>query len=135
MAIKEVKKAVRERLKALTPALPTALEGISFTPPTGMYQRLQFVVEPPTDPTFGTYFYRENVQVQIFVVDKLDVGTTNAEARAELIRDWFNKGLTLTEGNVRMHVLRTPHVSGAAVAADRIIVPVLIQITAEVYEQ
>lgn len=135
MAIKEVKKAVRERLKALTPALPTALEGISFTPPTGMYQRLQFVVEPPTDPTFGTYFYRENVQVQIFVVDKLDVGTTNAEARAELIRDWFNKGLTLTEGNVRMHVLRTPHVSSAAVAADRIIVPVLIQITAEVYEQ
>ena len=135
MAIKEVKKAVRERLKALTPALPTALEGMSFTPPTGMYQRLQFVVEPPTDPTFGTYFYRENVQVQIFVVDKLDVGTTNAETRAELIRDWFNKGLTLTEGNVRMHVLRTPHVSSAAVAADRIIVPVLIQITAEVYEQ
>ena len=135
MAIKEVKKAVRERLKALTPALPTALEGMSFTPPTGMYQRLQFVVEPPTDPTFGTYFYRENVQVQIFVVDKLDVGTTNAETRAELIRDWFNKGLTLTEGNVRMHVLRTPHVSSAAVAADRIIVPVLIQVTAEVYEQ
>lgn len=133
MAIKEVKKAVRERLKALTPALPTAFEGISFTPPTGMYQRLQFVVEPPTDPTFGTYFYRENVQVQIFVVDKLDVGTTNAETRAELIRDWFNKGLTLTEGNVRMHVLRTPHVSSAAVAADRIIVPVLIQITAEIY--
>lgn len=133
MAIKEVKKAVRERLKALTPALPTALEGMSFTPPTGMYQRLQFVVEPPTDPTFGTYFYRENVQVQIFVVDKLDVGTTNAETRAELIRDWFNKGLTLTEGNVRMHVLRTPHVSSAAVAADRIIVPVLIQITAEIY--
>ena len=135
MAIKEVKKAVRERLKALTPALPTALEGMSFTPPTGMYQRLQFVVEPPTDPTFGTYFYRENVQVQIFVVDKLDVGTTNAETRAELIRDWFNKGLTLTEGNVRMHVLRTPHVSSAAVAADRIIVPVLISVTAEVYEQ
>ena len=135
MAIKEVKKAVRERLKALTPALPTALEGMSFTPPTGMYQRLQFVVEPPTDPTFGTYFYRENVQVQIFVVDKLDVGTTNAETRAELIRDWFNKGLTLTEGNVRMHVLRTPHVSSAAVAADRIIVPVLISVTTEVYEQ
>lgn len=135
MAIKEIKKAVRARLKALTPALPTALEAMSFTPPTGMYQRLQFLIEPPTDPTFGTYFYRENVQVQIFVVDELDKGTTNAETRAELIRDWFGKGLTLTEGNVRMHVLRTPQVSSAAVAADRIIVPVLIQITAEIYEQ
>ena len=88
-----------------------------------MYQRLQFVISRPTDPVLGTG-YRENIEVQIFVVDKLDVGTTNAETRAELIRDWFHKGLTLTEGTFRMHVLRT-HVSSAAVAADKIIVPIL----------
>lgn len=133
MAIKEVKKAIRTRLNALTPKLPTAYEGIDFVAPEGMYQRLQFVVNPPTDPTFGTYFYRENVEVQIFVADKLGVGTTAAEERAELLRSWFDKGLTLTEGNVRMHVLRTPQVSAAVVAADRIIVPVLIQVTAEIY--
>ena len=135
MAIKEAKTAVRKHLNSLVPKLPTALEGISFTPPkTGMYQRLQFVIARPTDPVLGAGYYRENIEVQIFVVDKLDVGTTNAETRAELIRDWFHKGLTLTEGTFRMHVLKTPHVSSAAVAADKIIVPVLIPLVVEVYK-
>ena len=134
MSIIEAQTAVRRRLAALTPSLPTALEGISFVPPTGMYQRLQFVINPPTDPTFGTYFHRENIQVQIFVADKLDVGTTGAIARAQLIRDWFCKGLTLEEDGVRMHVLRTPQIAGAAVAGDRVIVPVLIPLTVEVYQ-
>lgn len=135
MAIKEVQKAVREHLKTATPELPTAQENIPFTPPDTMYQRLQFVVSTPTDPTFGTYFYRENIEAQIFVVDELGIGTGNAITRAELIRDLFRKGLTLNEGGVRMHVLRTPQVAGAVVAADRVIVPVFVQITAEVYEQ
>lgn len=134
MSIAEAQTAVRRRLAALTPSLPTAFEGIPFVPPTGMYQRLQFVINPPTDPTFGTYFHRENIQVQIFVADKLDVGTAGAIARAELLRDWFYKGLTLTESGVRMHVLRTPQIAGAAVTNDRIIVPVLIPLTVEVYE-
>ena len=44
MAIKEAKTAVRKHLANLSPKLPTALEGISFTPPkTDMYQRLQFL--------------------------------------------------------------------------------------------
>jgi len=133
MAIKEIKKAIRTHLNNLTPKLPTAWEGIDFPTPTGMYQRVQFKVNPPTDPTFGPYFYRENLEVQIFVVDKLGIGTTAAEERAELLRDWFDKGLTLTEGDIRMHVLRTPHVSSAAVAADRIIIPVLISVTGEIY--
>jgi len=134
MSIIEAQTAIRTRLAALTPALPTALEGIPFTAPTGMYQRLQFVISPPTDPTFGTYFHRENIQVQIFVADKLDVGTAGAIARAQVLRDWFHKGLTLTESGVRMHVLSTPQIAGATVASDRIIVPVLIPLTVEVYQ-
>lgn len=136
MAIKEAKTAVRKHLNNLVPKLPTALEGISFKPPAkGMYQRLQFVISRPTDPVLGTGYYRENIEIQIFVVDKLDVGTADAETRAELIRDWFHKGLTLIEGNFRMHVLRTPHVSSASIAADKIIVPVLIPLTVEVFGQ
>lgn len=136
MAIKEAKLAVRKHLNNLLPKYPTAFEGITLAPsPHGMYQRLQFVISRPTDPVFGTGYYRENIEVQIFVVDKLDVGTTEVESRAELIRDWFHKGLTLVEGTFRMHVLTTPHVSSAAVAADKIIVPVLIPLTVEVYQQ
>jgi len=134
MSIITAQTAVRRRLAALTPSLPTAFEGISFVPPTGMYQRLQFVINPPTDPTFGAYYHRENIQVQIFVADKLDVGTAGAITRAEVLREWFYKGLTLEESGVRMHVLRTPQIAGASVTSDRIIVPVLIPLTVEIYE-
>ena len=134
MAIKEAKKAVRRHLQSLSPQLPTALEGISFVPPAGMYQRLQFVINPPTDPTFGRYFHRENISVQIFVVDKLDLGDTAATERAEALRDLFHKGLTLNESGIRMHVLRTPQIAGATPVGDRIIVPVLISLVVEVYE-
>ena len=83
MTIIKAEKAVRRHLLTLSPQLPTAYEAIPFTAPTGMYQRLQFVVNPPTDPTFGNYYHRENIQVQIFVADKLDVGTTGAITRAQ----------------------------------------------------
>lgn len=132
MAIIEAEKAVRKHLKTASPDLPTAQENIPFTAPDTMYQRLQFVVSPPDDPVFGTGYHRENVQAQVFIVDKLGVGTSSAITRAQLIRDLFHKGLTLEENGVRMHILRTPQISGAVVAADRLIVPVLIPITVEV---
>lgn len=134
MSIIKAEKAVRRHLLTLSPQLPTALEATPFTAPTGMYQRLQFVVNPPTDPTFGNYYHRENIQVQIFVADKLDVGTTGAITRAQALRDLFHKGLTLVEDGVRMHVLRTPQIAGATVAGDRVIVPVLIPLTVEIYD-
>jgi hypothetical protein len=134
MAIKEAKTAIRRHLSLLSPQLPTALEGISFVPPAGMYQRLQFLINPPTDPVFGRYFHRENIQIQLFVSDKVDTGDSAAIERAELLRDWFHKGLTLNEGGFRMHILRTPQIAGTAVVGDRVIVPVLIPLMVEVYE-
>ena len=134
MAIIEAEKAVRKHLKTATPDLPTAQENIPFAAPDTMYQRLQFVVQPPDDPTFGPWYHRENIQAQVFIVDKLGVGTSGAITRAQLVRDLFHKGLTLEENGVRMHILRTPQISGAVVAADRLIVPVLIPLTVEVHQ-
>lgn len=137
MALQQAEEAVREWLVGLSPVLPTSLEGVPFTPPEdgSMYQRLQFVISPPTDPVFGKGYHRENIQVQIFVAGPIGEGKTSALARAELLRDRFAKGLTLERGGYRMHVLRTPQIAGAGVAADRIIVPVLIPLTLEIYEQ
>ncbi len=134
MAIIEAEKAVRRHLKTATPDLPTAQENIPFTPPDTMYQRLQFVISPPDDPTFGVGYHRENIQAQIFIVDRLGIGTSGAITRAKLIRDLFHKGLTLEENGVHMHVLRTPQISGAVTASDRLIVPVLIPITVDVLD-
>lgn len=135
MSIIETEKAVRRHLLTLSPQLPTALEAIPFDPtPSGMYQRLQFLVNPPTDPVLGRGYHRENIQVQIFIVDELDIGTSGAISRAQDIRDLFHKGLTLNESGISMYVLKTPQITGATVASDRVIVPVLIPLVVDVFE-
>jgi len=133
MAIIEIKRAAERHLSTLTPTKPTGYEGVSFTPPTGLYQRVQFRIERPEDPVLGTGFHRERVTMQIFVAGELNKGTAEVLARAELIRNHFSKGLTLLENNVRIHVLRTPQVAGPTITTDRLVCPVIIELVAEVY--
>ena len=59
MSIIKAEKAVRRHLLTLSPQLPTAYEAIPFTAPTGMYQRLQFVVNPPTEGEIIVRLYDE----------------------------------------------------------------------------
>lgn len=134
MAIVEIKRAAERHLNTLTPSAPTGWEGVSFNPPTDqLYQRVQFVIQTPEDPVFGTGFHRERIRMQVFIVGMINKGTSEVISRAELIRDRFKKGLVLNEGNVRIHVLRTPQISGTAIASDRIVCPVIIELVAEVY--
>lgn len=134
MAIVEIKRAAERHLNTLTPAVQIGWEGVSFTPPTNqLYQRVQFTIQTPDDPVLGTGFHRERITMQVFVVGMINKGTSEVLARAELIREKFKKGLVLNEGDVKIHVLRTPQISGTAVASDRIICPVIIELVAEVY--
>jgi hypothetical protein len=69
----------------------------------------------------------------VFVIGASNKGTSEVITRAELIREHFKKGLVLQEGNIKIHVLRTPQVAGTTIAAERIVCPVIIQLVAEVY--
>lgn len=133
MAIIEIKRAAERHLNNLTPSVPTAWEGVSFTPTEILYQRVQFNIRPPTDPVLGTGFHREQMTMQVFVVGPINKGTAEIINRAELIRNHFSKGLTMLEDGIRIHVLNTPQVTGTSVASDRVICPVLIELVAEVY--
>lgn len=129
-----IKRACEKHLAALVPSVVTAYEGVNFDAPSNtMYQRCQFTISPPDDPVFGTGYHRERVQFQVFVVDPLGKGTTNALQRAELIRLHFAKGTTLVEGTTPLHVLTTPQIAGNSVSQGKVIVPVLIDLIAEVY--
>jgi len=133
MAIDKVKVALERHLSTMTPAVQTAFEGVSFKPTAGtMYQRAQLRIDDPDDPVLGKGYYRERVQFQVFVVAPSNKGTGAAIARAQLIRERFKKGTSLTESGVVLHVLETPRISGATSATDRVIVPVLINVVAEV---
>lgn len=133
MAIIEVKRAAERHLQNLTPVIPTAWEGVSFTPPDSLYQRVQFIIQRPTDPVIGTGFYRETVTMQVFIVGATNKGTAEVISRAELIRNHFSKGFTMLEDNIRIHVLNTPQVTGTSITSERVICPVLIELVAEVY--
>lgn len=135
MEILNTKKAAERRLAAMTPNLPTAYESHNFDPPTGMYQRTQFVIRRPEDPVLGTGYHRERIQFQVFVVDKTGEGTGDALQRAELIRQQFAKGTVMIENGTRIHVLSTPQIAGSTVVNSRVVVPVLIDLVAEVYVQ
>lgn len=133
MAIIQVKRAAERKLNTLTPIVPTAWEGVSFTPPDTVYQRVQFMIQSPDDPVLGTGFYRERMTMQVFIIGAANKGTSEVISRAELVRNHFKKGTVFTEDGVHIHVLRTPQVAGTTIASDRIICPVLIELVAEVY--
>ena len=134
MAILEIKRAAERHLNSEFPTVATGWEGVSFTPPTNaLYQRVQFVIQPPDDPVLGTGFHRERVTMQVFIAGLLNKGTSEVLAQAELIRESFKKGTVLVEDNVKIHVLSTPQITGTSVASDRMLCPVLIELVAEVY--
>ena len=132
-AIIDTKRAAERLLLSLTPSIPTALESVDFEPPVNaMYQRVQFMLNPPDDPVFTAGYHRENIQMQVFVADTKGHGTVQVNTRAELIRSAFYKGRTFIEGSTRIHILRTPQMQSAFAVQDRIVVPVLINLVAEV---
>lgn len=132
--ITDIKRASERRLLAITPSVATSFEAIEFNPPVDlMYQRCQFMILPPDDPAFPPGYYRERVQMQVFVADTKGHGTTAANERAELIRSTFFKGLSYTENSIHIRVLETPQIQSAFISQDRVIVPVMIDLTCDVY--
>lgn len=135
MEILNIKRAAESLLDGITPSVLTGYEGVDFDPPVDqMYQRCQFRIDTPTDPTFPAGYHRENVEMQVFIAGVKGQGTADILARAELIRQTFYKGLTLTQGPTRIYILQTPQIGSVFPTQDRVIVPVLIPLTAEVYQ-
>jgi len=133
--ILNTKRAVERRLKAAFPTTAIAYEGVSFTPPSSaVYLHTQFAIRTPDEPTIGSKYYREVISFQVFVCDVTNKGTANALSIAEQIRVLFDKGISLQEATTRIHITRTPQIAGANVVEDRIVVPVLIELWAEVYK-
>lgn len=133
MVIAEAKTALRRHLVNAFPNIDIAVEGIPFDAQHGTYLAVQFVIRSPIEPTYGPYYYREDIQMHIFVSDRLGIGTTNAENLADQIREVFYKGLTIVEGNYRIQILRRAHLQSAVVTSDRLVVPISLPFQVEVY--
>lgn len=132
-AIITAKKLVETRLKTISPTLPIAYENVAFTPPAdgSKYLRCNLTIAKPDDRCKGGTYYRENCTFNVYVLDKLNIGTTGALTTAEAVKNLFSKGSSLEEGNVRVNILTTPHIAGAVVASDRLVIPISISLTVE----
>ena len=132
-AILNVKRACERALKALLPTTPIAFENVSFNAPTDkLYIRTQFAIRNLDDPVIGDKYYRERINFQCFVIGLPNIGTAATITVAEQIRTRFDKGTFFNESGTRIHVLSTPQVSSASIIENRLVVPVLIDVTAEV---
>lgn len=132
-AILNTKRACERALIALLPTTPIAFENVSFNAPTDkLYIRTQFAIRNVDDPVIGDKYYRERISFQCFVIGLPNVGTASTISVAEQIRERFNKGTFFNEGGTRIHILSTPQVSSSSVIENRLVIPVLIDVTAEV---
>ena len=131
--LKTTKKLVENKLKTLSPLPSIAWENVSTSPPAdgSLYLRCTMQIRTPDDSCIGGNYYRENITFNIYVMDKLNIGTGNALDKAEAIRSLFQKRTTLSEGTTRIQVLNTPRIAGAVVTNDRLVVPISIELVVE----
>jgi len=63
-----------------------------------------------------------------------NVGTAQAIQAAEQIRTRFDKGTCFTEDGMRLMILNTPQISSSGIFENRLVIPVLIDVAAEVFK-
>lgn len=121
-----IRRAIEARLHTMSPAHATAWENASFQPVPGTpYQKAEMVPGIPENPTKDS-FTRELGFYQVTLFYPLDKGTNPAEARFELIKARFPKGLQIIQDGVTVTISGTPYRLPALRDGDRWSVPVRI---------
>ena len=123
-----ISNALETRLAAMVPAIATAWENVNFTPDGGVeYQQVDIMFAEPENPTFGSLFNRQRGFMQVSLRYPLNTGRNAALARAEAVKNWFTRGLSLVDSGVTTIVEKTPEISKAGVVDDRYCVNVRIR--------
>jgi Bacteriophage related domain of unknown function len=134
-SLKSIKAALEARLVAIASPLPTQWENVVFTPPAdgSAYQAADLLPASPDNPTLGDGFYRELGLFQVMLSYPLNGGSGPVYAKAEAIRDWFPRGLSLTSGGITVKVERTPAIGPKRVVQDRFTLPITVRYYADVF--
>jgi hypothetical protein len=127
MSIVLVRSALQAKLEGMSPALATAWENVDYVPVIGTpYQAAYVMQAEPDNPTMGDDYYREQGIFQVSLFYPIQVGTSVAEARADLIQATFKRGLSMTSGAVTVRINKTPEISPGRVDGDRWHIPIKI---------
>jgi hypothetical protein len=118
----------------MTPSLATAWEGVPFTPVTGTpFQQINILYNETENPTLGDAMYRVSGLMQVLLCYPPGTGPKAASARAELIRNQFQRGLGLSSGGTDVLIDRTPTIAPAIIDGDRYRIPVTVYFSADIF--
>lgn len=121
MSVPAIRKALETALAAITPALPTAWEGVNFTPTAGVaYQQATTLFAQPENDEMSAR-YRQGGFMQVSLFYPTGTGPALIEARAKLIRDAFWRGRTVTADGVNTTIEYTPEISSAPIDGENIV--------------
>jgi hypothetical protein len=128
MSVVSIRKALETAVNAMTPALSTAFENASYTPPAASvpYQQVNILLAQPENQEYGLR-HRELGYMQIKLMYPLQSGTGTIAARAELIRSTFYRGASFVADGVTVIIEKTPEVSPGSVEGDRFAIPVKVR--------
>lgn len=122
-----IRAALEQRLNAMVPALATAWENNAFSPVIGTpYQQVYLLPASPDNPVYGAGWQERGI-FQVTLCYPLANGPAAAAARAQLIRDQFLRGLSLTSGGVVVTVDKTPEVGVSATNDTEYRLPVKVR--------
>ena len=134
MSIVNIRAALETRLNAISPSIATAWESVPYTPVTGTpYQQVNLVIADTQNPTLGDGMYRIIGFLQVLLCYPPGTGPKAASARAELIRNQFQRGLGLSSGGTDVLIDRTPTIAPAIIDGDRYRLPVTIYFSADIF--
>ena len=133
MSILDIKIAFEKKLSEMTPALATSYEANPFTPAANTpYQYVQLVPRAPENTVVDAPFYREMGEFQIFLCYPRGKGTGAILSRAQDVRDHFKRGTNLVRNGITILIFRTPTIAGTQIVGDRVVVPIIVNYTADV---
>lgn len=130
----KIKQALEAKLNAMQPGLETAWENVNF-PASPKYQVVYILFAEPENPTFGNDFYRQRGYMQVSLRYPQNQGAGAILARADKVRDWFNRGTSLTVDDVTVIIERTPEISVGSNEGDKYVVNVFVRFFANIYEE
>lgn len=133
MSIPIIRKALEQRLAALTPSIATAFENARLKPITDVpYQRINLLPNAPDTAIQGAKTYLEKGLFQIMLCYPLGTGPDAAEAQSQLVRSHFKRSTSMTESGVTVLVTDTPRVAPALIDGDRYCIPVTVPWQAQI---
>lgn len=134
MSQTKIRAALEAALAAMLPAITTAWENVSFTPPasTTPYQEAFTLFAEPEDPEAGHALHIQRGIFQINLKYPLGAGDATARARAKMLIDTFYRSRSFTSGGVTVSVEKTPEAGQGTVDGDRWLIPVKIRFFAQI---